>query len=213
MTETLGTMKKRIARRVRNASSATASGIETDITEAIIEAIDYRKHERFWFNEQDATASTVAGQEFYALPADYISGMNLKCVDSSGNVIIVQVRAEAELDEWNQAGITGMPKFFCIHNEQLRLSPIPDQVYTLNLSYVRDILITEPLSSDGDTNAWVTLAAAMVRYHAQSIIWFDIARNSQKAIEDRNQSESHYRVLTDRTRNNAAGGVLVGQDF
>lgn len=209
------TMQNLIAKRVRQSASAAASGIQSDIKNAIIEAIDFYKNEMFWFNQQDAdlTGGTVADQEYYPLPDDYIAMLNVKSRYDPTRWYRLYSRTEAEIDEMNSADDTTRPYFYCIHNEQLRLSPIPDDSYSINMSFVKDLLVDEPISADADTNSWMTDAKSMIRYKAQEILWGDLLHNSDEAMRNGMIAEKHRRQLFDRTRTYINSGWISPQEF
>jgi hypothetical protein len=209
------TMQNLIAKRVRLSDSAANSGIQADIQAAILEAIDFYKNEMFWFNQQDAdlTGGTVADQEYYALPAAYISMLNVKARYDPQQWYNLFQRTEGEIDDVNSTDNTGRPYFYCIHNEQLRLSPIPDDSYAINMSFVKDLLVDEPLSASTDTNSWMTDAASMIRYRAQSVLWGDLIRNPGEAQRCETMATMHRDKLIDRTRTYLNTGWISPQVF
>lgn len=207
------TMQNLIARRVRNTASAATSGIQTDIQQAIIEAISFCKHDMYWFNQQDAVLNTVADQEYYPLPADYISMINIKLQYSPSWYETLWARTEQEVDELNNSAVSGYPSYYCIHNQQLRLSCIPDDAYQMNMSYVRDILVDSPLDSDTATNEWMTDGAPMIRYRAQSIIWDDLIQSPEQAMRSYNRFLEYKSMLERRTNDYLSSRRLKPQYF
>ncbi len=209
------TMQDLIAKRVRFSASAAASGIQADIKDAIAEAISFYKHNMFWFNQQDAKADTVDGQEYYPLPSAYIAMLNVVASYSSGSQRTRSIvpRTEEEMDELNSSESRGQPHYRCIHNEQIRLSPIPDGVYELNMSFVRDVMVDNPLVDDTDTNEWTTDAGPMIRYRAQAILWDDLIRNPQEADRCLVRAESFRAQLVERTRTYLQSSWISPQAF
>jgi hypothetical protein len=207
------TMQNLIAKRVRLAASAVASGIQDDIKSTIHEAILFHKHEMYWFNQQDADADTVKDQEYYALPPAYMAMLNIKVLYDTNRYYLLHARAESEIDENNANFISSRPLHFCIHNEQLRLSPIPDDTYSMNMSYVRDIMVDSPLEDDTDTNEWMADAGPMIRYAAQSILWDDLVHDDREAAKSLLRSEAFKRQLMDRTRRYRQSTWISPQEF
>jgi hypothetical protein len=209
------TMQNLIAKRIRYAPSAAGSDIQTDIQSAILEAINYYKNDMFWFNQQDAdlTDGTVADQEYYPLPAAYIAMQNVKARYDPQQWYNLFLRSEGEIDDVNSADNTGRPYFYCIHNEQLRLSPIPDDSYAINMSFVKDLLVDEPLSDDTDTNMWMQDVSPMIRYRAQAILWHDLLRNHEEGDRCLMMAKTYRDKFADRTRTYLSSGWISPQEF
>ena len=78
------------------------------------------------------------------------------------------------------------PYSWAWYANQIRLYPIPDSAYTLTISYLQ--VIDEP--ADGDSNAWTTDAAMLIKHAALEGVFRDRLLNvtmSQvhSAIKDR----------------------------
>lgn len=109
--------------------------------------------------EQLATRNTVDGTDRYALPDDYIRGIIMFCEKGAGNRWVMRELSAAAMEE--QRGIMGatkgQPQYYRIRvgakqktlytTGDIIVSPTPDGVYTLRLSYVQ---APDDLAVDGD---------------------------------------------------------------
>ena len=143
---------------------------------AIQSAIAYYQRCRFYFNESRAqTFSTVASQEYYGT-ADNTNIPNLSKIDTL--VISVNgVRYPLTVQPWDmleqKASTTtslGQPDEYAYYAQQIRLYPIPDGSYTIQIS---GLIRFAALSADGDTNDWVTDGEELIRARAK----WDLAMN------------------------------------
>lgn len=172
----------------------------TDLTAAVASeinlAIDFYQRRRFSFLETQATAITVAGQEFMALPADFGS-MDSLTITVNGAQYVVSEQRYDQLEVWAFSTSTGQPTDFAVYNQQLRLYPIPNDAYSLRMSYVREL---QPLSADDDTNAWTTDGERLIRsrvlwtLYATRIKDFEAAQ-AAKALENE-ELDQHERVTS-----------------
>ncbi len=90
---------------------------------------------------------TVAGQEYYTFPTGYKSMVELNvCVD--GKDYPVRNGAKEVLTKYNVAGV---PQFFTEQAQHLRLSPIPDSDYVIDMTYQ----IGFESLSDTDNENWL----------------------------------------------------------
>jgi len=166
---TVATMVSRIENSLNRGSSFTSQ-----INSSIIDAVKYYKPRRFTFNTGRATASTVDGQEYYALPNDCIEVDMMTVTYSSNNV--------EYLDEttyrWIQRNTsdttrTSQPDKFAIEGLDLRMWPVPDGVYTLTMTYLRDIGGFSATLTSTLSNAWTDEAEELIRSRAMAALLQD----------------------------------------
>lgn len=161
---TLAELKARIA------SELHRNDLTTAIADALADAVRLYQSQRFRFNEARATFSTVDGTEFYStsvIPSD-IAQIDSLTVTVNGR----QVR----LDEWSHrkmedirttTNTESQPWAWAWYADQIRLYPIPDQAYTITISYLQQIDLP---ASDASSNAWTTDAGALIRHTAKRMI-------------------------------------------
>ncbi len=174
------------------------------IPAAILSAIQFYQSERFWFTETEATASTVASQQNYAMPTDFVEADMLTLTQSG-------IRYPLKRRPWPwirqhtlDTGATGRPTDWGYYDDQIWLYPVPDQVYTLQLSYLQSLTT---LSAYSDTNAWLTDGEELIRTRAMYDLLLNSAHDSAAAAAmkfrvdealDNLRSKSEAKISTPR---------------
>lgn len=168
-----GTLKSTIA------SEMSRSDLTTLIPLAIQEAIAHYSGHMFWFNQERATASTVASQEYYDLPLDFrkMHWLYVLSSDGSSSSEIEQVSMPT-IEERYSSTLEGEPQMFSVWREEYRLWPIPDAVYTLKLFYAKEL---DELEDDADTNAWMIEGVNLIKYRAKYLLYMNKIRDENMA--------------------------------
>jgi len=141
---------------------------DATVNAAIQTAIKFYERKRFWFNEKTGTFATVGDQEYYGSLANS-DIPNLVTIDS---MVVTESSYKSPMysatmemiDACQNGSVTGLPKHFAYFNSQIRLYPIPDQVYTVTMAYQYRLTA---LSADADSNSWTTDAEALIRARAK----------------------------------------------
>jgi len=157
---TFGDMKTRIADELSRSDLTTQIGLE------ILTAISHYENQRWWFGETRATASTVASVAYVAMPTDLLDEDSLT-VTLNGTKYQLTRRAYDWIDKVDSGQNPGQPSYFAFYQEQIRLYPIPDAVYTLTFSYIKS---QTALSLDADTNDWTNAGEALIRARAKAAV-------------------------------------------
>lgn len=143
--------------------------IDSQIQAEILSAIVHYENQRYWFNEGQSTASTVAGTPNIAAPTDLLEPIRLDLTSGT-------VKSELRRLGYNQyrdkdgndtSGTTAEPCEYAYLADQFWLNPTPDAVYTLEISYVRTLAA---LSTGTDTNAWMTDGEELIRSRAAAAV-------------------------------------------
>lgn len=152
----------------------------TSLVQASIqEAIKHYEGRMFWFNQERATASTVASQEYYDLPSDFRK-MHWLFVLASDGTYSTELAQETipTIENTYLSTFTGEPYCFAVWREEYRLFPIPDAVYTLRLFYIKTFAT---LSATTDTNAWMVEGKNLVKYRAKYLLYMNKIRDQKMA--------------------------------
>lgn len=173
MSGDFGTLQNRIADEIAR------DDLTAQIRDAIQSAIRLHEFERFWFNEAEATAPTVASQAAYAVPSDFLEADALT-LSVSGNRYPLCARTY----DWIRsvavaAAGRGRPSCWAYYADQLWLYPVPDGAYTLTLSYLKRL---PPLALSGDSNAWMTHGEELIRARAKAALYANVIRDFDEAI-------------------------------
>jgi len=179
----LGLMTARINDELGDARSSGR------IPNAIQAAIRFYESERFWFNEGESCASTVVDQQAYATPTDYLEPDSLTVTDTVEDVRYTLTRRSWS---WIRLHLIDQdtktrPDDWAYYADQIWLYPVPDQVYTLTMSYLKRL---DTLSAFTDTNEWMTHGEELIRSRAKwdlllhTIRDYDAAQSMAGAVED-----------------------------
>lgn len=174
---TYGTLKTRITNELQRGD------LTAEASKAASTALDFYKRQRFNFNSVRATAATADGQEFYQLPTDYVEADTMILIDGSELVYLTE-RSHRWVDqnkEWQS--YESRPTTFSVQNKELRLYPVPDQSYTLRLSYVYKLYEVSSGAADADTNAWFTEGEELLRLHAKVDMLENVIRGPESFQE------------------------------
>ena len=171
---TFGVIKTRIADELNR------SDLTSQISLAVISAVEHYERERWWFEETiDASVSTTAAQ-------NYVTNAVITTMAKIDKVQITIGSAKYELkkisyDEWaDQATSTtsGQPSEYAYYQDRLYLYPTPGSTYTLTISGVQRLTT---LSAAGDSNGFTNYCEELIRQRAKADIRCNVVLD-EKAI-------------------------------
>jgi hypothetical protein len=86
---------------------------------------------------QNSTASTTLGNQYMALPSDWLATYSLAVVDGSGDYqFLLNKDVNFIRQSYPSASSTGLPQYYAIWDDNtMLLGPTPDAAYTLELHY------------------------------------------------------------------------------
>lgn len=175
-----GTMKSRIADELARAD------LSTQIPKAIQDAIKLYERKQFYFNSKvNGTFSTVASQEYYgnAANTDIPNLSEISSMKGTLNGVTLPIIPQAfeTIDQAQNGNVVGFPEFFAYFAQQVRLYPMPSEVWTITGAWTYRL---PTLSADADTNAWMTDAEELIRRRAKINLMVDVIRTvSSEEIE------------------------------
>lgn len=178
---TLATMQARIQDELARVDLASQT------TLCIMDAIDFYQSIRFDFSEsRDLTFSTVIGQEFYTASDE----ADIPTLEAFDYIILylgsipwpLHRRPPIEIEKLNQNGLMrGQPWNFCYYNQQLRLGPVPDNVYSMRIA--AHVCVSAPASTTEADNPWMTEAEKLIRCRAKFELHTHYTRNAVEAAK------------------------------
>jgi hypothetical protein len=112
--------------------------------------------------ENRATATLASGQEYYALPTDFLEARNVQINDGTG-VNVLDYRSPQQIDVEYSSSVIGTPKVYTIIGCEIQLKPVPDSAETLEIAYFQK---PDPLSDTNATNWLVTNTPDLLLYGA-----------------------------------------------
>lgn len=194
--------------RVASELNGTLAATDTAIASAILTAIAKYEPETFRFNDASTTVATVAGTSSYNMytGATAITWSRLD-PPTVQNSTTIWTLAPVDYDWMVQQddSVTpyrGRPDCYAVFNNQIRLYPTPDAIYTLTLRGTRRLTA---LSADGDTNGWTTDGEALIRNAALAELCQNYTQEYDRAqiyLAKAYDEFNKLRVENERIRNN-----------
>lgn len=192
----------------RIADEINRDDLTNQIKREIQSAIQYYHRHIFYFTQERVSRNTVANQEWYAVPDNFlffIGSEPIVVVDTDGTIREMNEVSYDWIQRRQTGDDTGIPRRYALWEDQLRLHFIPDDVYELQLSYVKKLAT---LSADGDTNAWMTDGEELIRSRAKMKLYRSVIRNSERALESAADEQDALRGLRDMTANRQSTGEI-----
>jgi hypothetical protein len=184
------------------------------IKNAIITAISNYENTPFYFNQKIGTFNTIGSQEYYGAAAladipNIVKFRSAVVVDSGYSTQLNAVDF-SEMDNRQDNLTVGRPYAYSAFAQQLRLYPIPDKAYTVDLAYVYKFAT---LSADSDTNAWTNDAEEMIRQCAKRRLALDIFYSDKIAARCKMLEDEAYDGLMDETASRLPNTELRSPNF
>lgn len=171
------------------------------IKTAIVSAIDFYTAHRFAFNQNRSYAVTQTAVEYVTLPTDWVDIDWLRIEEGTQNERM-QERTPDWIDEQGaNTDDVGKPWAFALEDRSLRLYPIPDRSYTLNLTYLQLLPEVSISASDGASNGWTTEGYQVIYARAMADLletYIDGDESYAKAERMRRREQEALRELKRR---------------
>lgn len=141
-------MAKTLEQMIRFVRQALGSVDEADLSDDdIIDDLNtslWDVSDKFPFREKEKTArfSTVAGQRDYGLPATHEATRSLSIWDPTYNTsakLVQMTPDELETMEDTDTDVQGFPKRYVREGCNIRLWPVPDDAYTVDLRFLKQV--------------------------------------------------------------------------
>lgn len=169
---------------------------------AIKSAIKHYEKDRLHFNEVRAKTVTAPNTEWYAVPSDLVEIDSLD-IKVNGATYDLDPRPYQYLQSiYTTEAFTGPPVMYAVYDEQLRLYPVPDDSYTLVMSYAYKL---DELSATSDTNAWLDDGKQLIKSRAKWDILLNVIKDPQQAAGQK-AAEIEAKVALEELGN----GILTG---
>lgn len=155
------------------ATDIVRNDIDTQIEEAIREAITEFETETFTFNQgKDTTQTFTVGSPELALPTGAFKIRDFKVVIDSNFKPSLRPRTLKHIQQANSTpSFIGRPSEYCIDRGLLIVSPIPDSTYATEiLSFITSTLPVAP----ADTHVLIDDAKNMIKFKAESLLYFTV---------------------------------------
>lgn len=167
----------------------------------------------YYFNEtRDETFVTVAAQEWYGAAANaniptLVHIQMAYFVDAQGNVLEMRRALPEDLEVLSGNGAAqGQPYAWTYFDQQIRIYPIPNAVYTIRLQlgpYRLTQLVNPP-----DTNAWLDEAYDLMKARSKYRLYKNTLKDAALAAEALNDWNEQDSALTGETTSRHSTGRI-----
>jgi hypothetical protein len=199
---TLGDLESRIYREVHTTLS-------TDVRNAVLEAVEYYKTERFWFNEAQVSFD-VSLTSIYSLATIIPAMVNIDTIKIyQGSIPYVVSRSTwNKLDEIDTGtAATPTPTDYAIHHEMLRFYPTPNVTTSAVVTYHKAITMT---ASNTASSVWTNEAADLIRHRAKAYLYAGVLLDPAAAQVEQSMENQTLNRLFARTAKMTSSGKLKG---
>lgn len=197
-----------MATSIANDTLRSGSADTTAIAEKIQDAIRYYSGRRWWWNEdQGASFNTADGTEYYAIPSPLRVVDSVLVTTSSYPTYMVKRPNQWIEERYTPTSIyKGQPYVYALFEDQIRLYPIPDDVYAVK---TQGYGIALPVSTSDNATPWANEAYGLIKNRARALFerdWvMDIEGYQLFTAAERDaftslNSENNRRVGTGRVR-------------
>lgn len=159
-----GTMVSRILTDLNRGST---QALQDRAKLAIIDAITFYRGKRLGWNTRRAETDINPGDEYVALPEDWVEVDNLRLELDGHRDPFEEVGYSWIEDNLRDDTQKGRPYKFAIQARELRLYPIADRSYSLAMTFMYALTDVSISASDGATNGWTEEGDLLIRTHAQ----------------------------------------------
>ena len=135
-------------------------------------ACEYYADVTFWFNRLITTAATVAGTATVNVPAT-MRRVDRVTIPAYGEELIEITLADIGIDT-----VQSIPRGYAYYNDALKLYPIPDAIYTLELTGLAQVDAPE---LDADTSIWTNEAQDLIVARTRMTLYRDQFRDAEGA--------------------------------
>ncbi len=207
---TYGTMQAQIADEIMR------DDLGPQIKTAIQTAITRHQSARFSFNETYADFNTVIGADEYksgspGYPTDLIYMDAVWCTANGSRLPLIQKNWEQfDAMRGTANGNTGRPTHYATFRGSLFIYPVPDQVYSMRVTYLKKL---STLSLDSDTNAWITDGEEVIRMRAEQILYQTVLNDPDLASLAKEAADTALASLQSSDEANTASGTLLGSNW
>lgn len=196
---TLGDLESRIYREIHKTLS-------TDVRNAVLEAVDYYKDMRFWFNEFQVTfgISLTSVYQLSTVIPDAVAIDSIKVYQGSTPYILSPCKwTDMEAMDYGNSTAT-VPTDYAIHHEMLRLYPTPSATTSAVVTGFKAITLS---SSNTASNAWTNEAKDLIRHRAKAYLYASVLLDPNAAQVERVMEDQALNRLLSRTTKLLGGKI------
>jgi hypothetical protein len=163
---TLGELKTRIIAETNRDDLGPGEALEVTLASCIARAIEHFSGEEFWFTRESAGGVTAAGVSSVPLPAE-VRIAETVAHDGEPLLKVPLGAIEHSIDE-------GLPTRWAADGDQIRLWPIPDGAYALEIAGLAQI---DPPAGDAEVTPWTEEAYDLIAARTRFLLFRDVFRD------------------------------------
>jgi len=194
--------------RVKIADDLHRGDLDTQISDAITNAIRRYNRERLWFLEGTATLTLAASTSSYDLPTDF-RAVDSVLLNTSGRLYPLDQVSYNEIDSEDDGTFTGDPSQYAIYGKKIRFYPTPQSANSTVVSYLK--ALDEP--SAAGSNSWTEEGYDLIRYAAEKELYRNVLRNPEMAQMSYDGEREAFQSLTVEHIQRTSTGRLVKSGF
>lgn len=175
---TLGELKTRVYQELNSRTDLEpgVGALSDALTRAIERAIEFYADEGFWFTSFVTTQNTTASQDYIELPSGLRRAETITIPSLGYQLVEISIGELTRKQAFSNS--SSSPDFWAEHDEQIKLYPTPDSVYSLTITGVEDIGVP---ANDSSENNWTTRAQDLIAARARMILYRDQFRDQEGA--------------------------------
>jgi hypothetical protein len=187
---TLGDLKTRVIAETNRDDLGQGEALEATLASCIARAIEHFSGEEYWFAHANAAVATSAGVATMPLPAE----VRIAQAVAHNGALLGKVPFTAIAHAIEQ----GLPTRWAADGERLRLWPIPDAAYALDIFGLAQI---DAPAGDAETSVWTNEAYDLIAARTRFLLFRDVFRDvegTQLAAQAEGEALSKLRSETRR---------------
>lgn len=199
---TFAQVKSRILSEIKRPSLAAEASAH------MLRAIEYYANRRTWKNEGTNTISTTAATATKAIPTGLRDVSRVAVVVAGYDYELDKITREVMADRQGADTGAGQPIEYSWEDTVFKFWPIPDAVYTVNVTGIYD---DTALSAGTDTNSWTTIGEDLIVARAKFTICRDITLDTEMmALAQMAERSARTRLFGETNARTSTGKVCPG---
>ena len=168
----LAALKLEIATELAKDNLESGGDLEATLLKHIQDACEYFSDTKFWFNSIITTATTTAGVAVVTIPSTVrvVERLTIPTYDTELRETVL-----SRIDDGTEQGL---PCSYAYYNDTLKLSPVPNAVYTLNIYGIAAVAAP---SSGTDSSIWTNQASLLIRARTKQTLARGVFRDPDGA--------------------------------
>jgi hypothetical protein len=195
-------VKSRIVAEIKRPS------LTAEASAHMLRAIEYYANRRTWKNEGTNTITTTANTATKAIPTGLRDIDRVAVVVGGYDYELIKITREVMADRQGADTGAGQPIEFSWENTVLKFWPIPDAVYTVNVTGIYD---DTALSAGADTNSWTTIGEDLIVARAKYTLCRDVTLDTEMmALAAMAERSARNRLFGETNARTSSGKVSAG---